>query len=188
MRVIAGIAKGHKLRAVPGRDTRPLADRVKESLFSILAPRLEGARVLDLYSGTGAFAIEAVSRGADAAVCVDISRVAVQVARQNVEKVGFSRSIEVRRADTVGFARMLAAEERRFDLVFADPPFKDVGEDDSPFDRLTPFLGKVCGAEGIVVIRVHRKAPSPEIEGMELYRRHPVGISHLLFYRPLEVK
>jgi 16S rRNA (guanine966-N2)-methyltransferase len=126
MRVVAGTFGGRRLRAVPGRDTRPTSDRVREALFSIIGGRVEGARVLDLFAGTGALAIEALSRGADSAVLVEQAPQAVAVIRANLEDLGVGRRATVRRTRVESYLR--SRRDAPFDLVFLDPPYAiDVG-------------------------------------------------------------
>ena len=117
MRVVAGEFKGRRLVAPRGRRTRPTADRVREALFSMLGD-VSGARVLDLYAGSGALGIEALSRGADSAVFVERDRAALAALARNLEATGAPG--EVRRQDV---ARFLARQEGTFDLVFCDPPY-----------------------------------------------------------------
>jgi 16S rRNA (guanine966-N2)-methyltransferase len=129
MRVVAGELGGRRLEAPKRADVRPTADRVRKAVFSILG-EIGGARVLDLYCGTGALAIEAISRGAAGAVLVDTSPGA---ARRNVESLGIADRCTVVRADAL---RYLARERDRFDLVFCDPPYKLA-------DRLEPELTRL---------------------------------------------
>jgi 16S rRNA (guanine966-N2)-methyltransferase len=119
VRVVAGEFKGRRLHAPRGVRTRPTADRVREALFSMLGD-VSGARVLDLYAGSGALGIEALSRGAEAAVFVERDGPALAALRRNLEAVG--ADAEVRRQDV---ARFLAHPEGTFDLVFCDPPYDD---------------------------------------------------------------
>jgi 16S rRNA (guanine966-N2)-methyltransferase len=117
VRIVAGRYKGRRLRMPRGAPTRPTADRVREALFSMLGD-VSGARVLDLYAGSGALGIEALSRGADSAVFVERDPRAAAVIRANIDAVGANG--EVRRQDVLGF---LASDQRPFDLVFCDPPY-----------------------------------------------------------------
>ena len=121
MRVVAGTLGGRRLRAVPGRDTRPTSDRVREALFSIVGDRVVGARVLDLFAGTGALAIEALSRGAASAVLVEQAPQAVAVIRGNLEALGLERLASVRRTRVETYLR--GQRDGPFDLVFLDPPY-----------------------------------------------------------------
>jgi 16S rRNA (guanine966-N2)-methyltransferase len=121
MRVVAGIHKGHRLAAPRGRTTRPTADHVREAIFNILGP-LDGERVLDLYAGSGALGIEALSRGAAHATFVDSDARAAQAVRSNLELVGATDS-RVVRASALPFLRRAAEGSERWDLVFCDPPY-----------------------------------------------------------------
>ena len=119
MRVIAGRLGGRRLAAPPGRGTRPTADRVRESLFSILGP-LEGLRVLDLFAGSGALGIEALSRGAARAVFVDSDARAGRVIRRNLSELGLAAPMHV--ADALAYLRW-PDPGGPFDLIFLDPPY-----------------------------------------------------------------
>lgn len=121
MRVVAGAAGGRRLVAPPGAGTRPTADRVKEALFSSLQPLLGGARVLDLYAGSGALGIEALSRGAARVVFVEHDPAALAVLRDNLATVGLPGG-EVRSTDVLTAVRATPAGQT-FDLVLADPPY-----------------------------------------------------------------
>ncbi len=125
MRVVAGQLKGRPLRAVPGKATRPTSDRVREALFSVLGERVEGARVLDLFAGTGALAIEALSRGARAAVLVEQAAPAAAVIRANLQALALSTAAVVRRTRAEHYLRTLPPEGEGgpFELVFLDPPY-----------------------------------------------------------------
>ena len=120
MRVIAGSAKGRALLPVPGSGTRPITDRVKESLFNILAPVIVDAAFLDLFAGTGGVGIEALSRGAGRAVFVEKNRRAIEIIRKNLELTGFKAQAEVSVADVFAYLRRAPTES--FDLVYVAPP------------------------------------------------------------------
>ena len=122
MRIIAGTARGARLKAPKGIDTRPTADRVKESLFSILGQRVRGARVLDLFAGTGGLGLEALSRGAAAAVFVD--RATIPLIRENAAHTHLLERAQFLRQDVFTAVSRLAAAEERFDLIFCDPPYE----------------------------------------------------------------
>jgi 16S rRNA (guanine(966)-N(2))-methyltransferase RsmD len=124
MRIIAGSARGRTLTAPRGRDTRPTQDYVRESLFNILQRDVPGARVLALFAGSGALALEALSRGAEAAVLADGAQEAVACIRRNVEALRMEACATVLKSDWQATLRRLAAEGRRFTLVFLDPPFR----------------------------------------------------------------
>jgi 16S rRNA (guanine966-N2)-methyltransferase len=121
MRVIAGTAKGTRLGRAPA-GVRPVSDRVREGLFSSIGPWIEGSRVLDLYAGTGAVGIEALSRGAEHATFVDSSPSAVAAVRDNLRRAGFEDRGAVRRSNVRTFLQR--ADGTSFDLVFLDPPYE----------------------------------------------------------------
>jgi len=124
MRVIAGIAKGRRLFAPKGRKTRPTADRIKESLFSIIAGEVEGVSVLDLYAGAGSLAIEALSRGADRVVLVESDKDAAAVIERNLDSIGMAPRATVMQAPVNRALDQLIAGRQTFDLIFLDPPYK----------------------------------------------------------------
>jgi 16S rRNA (guanine966-N2)-methyltransferase len=123
MRVIAGDARGTRLVRAPA-GVRPVSDRVREGLFSSLGARVEGARVLDLYAGTGAMGIEALSRGAEEAVFVDRSPPALGAVRENLARTGLEERAAVRRSDVRTFLERASGDARGFDIVFVDPPYE----------------------------------------------------------------
>lgn len=123
MRVISGSRKGRPLQAVPGKGTRPTVDKVKESIFSMIGPYFEGGIALDLYAGTGGLGIEALSRGMDKAIFVDLDRKAIEVIKQNLEKTHFLDKAEVYKNESGRALKALIKRGVKFDLVFLDPPY-----------------------------------------------------------------
>jgi 16S rRNA (guanine966-N2)-methyltransferase len=124
MRVIAGQCKGRQLSAVPGRSTRPTADRVKESLFSMIGPFFDGGIVLDLFAGTGALGIEALSRGCEKAYFVDHDRRAVETIRRNITSCHFRDAASIYCMDARKALALFAKTGAVFDYVFLDPPYR----------------------------------------------------------------
>ena len=125
LRVIAGKARGMKLKAVPGGSTRPVMDRVKEALFSIIGSDIQGADFLDLFAGTGSVGIEALSRGADFAQFVELNRRAIQVIRDNLDHTRLADSAAVVRRDA--FQLLSRPPARQFDFIYIAPPqYKDI--------------------------------------------------------------
>ncbi len=151
--MIAGSRRGATLISPRGRETRPTGDRVREALFSILAT-VEGARVLDLYAGSGALAIEALSRGAAEATMIDSSPAAITTIRRNLEALGLSA--EVRRTGAADFLKRARTAARQYDLVFVDPPYRQAS---GLGPQLTGALASVLAPEARVVAESDRRAP-----------------------------
>ncbi|MGH3000311.1 MAG: 16S rRNA (guanine(966)-N(2))-methyltransferase RsmD [Gaiellaceae bacterium] len=143
MRIIAGSHRGHTIHAPSGQDTRPTSDRVRENIFNILGP-VEGATVLDLYAGSGAMGLEALSRGAAQVVFVDDDRDAVRAIEGNLDRLSLRATVLCRDAIAV-----LASEKRKYDLVLVDPPY-DMYTDIQP--QLARYLPAVLGEDGVVVL------------------------------------
>lgn len=121
MRVIAGSARGRRLKELEGAETRPTTDRVKESLFSIIQFELEGRDVLDVFGGTGQLGIEALSRGASHATILDMRREAVTLIRENLQTTGLQNQATVHQGDALAF---LSGERKKYDIIFLDPPYQ----------------------------------------------------------------
>ena len=153
MRVIAGAYKGRALKTPAGRETRPTSDRVREALFSILGD-VEGLRVLDLFAGSGALGIEALSRGASEAVFVEQSRRAAEAIRANLRAVG-DPPAEVRAESVSGYLGRAGAE-RTFDLVFADPPYSSAPRIGG---KLTELLTPILTDSSLTVTESDKRAP-----------------------------
>ena len=153
MRVIAGRWGGRRLAAPRGRRVRPTSDRVREALFSTLGP-IADARVLDLFAGSGALGLEALSRGAAEVTFVDSAPAAVRVVRANLEALG--ADAEVRRADARAFVRNARAAGRQYDLVFLDPPYRRAG---ALAEALAADLVMVLAPGARVVAESDRRRP-----------------------------
>lgn len=126
MRVVAGVYGGRRLVAPPGDATRPTSDRVREALFSVLGRSIDGVRVLDLFAGSGALGIEALSRGAAAAVFVDRAPAAITAIRANLDALGIDAAVH--RISARNALRAAAARGEAYDLVFLDPPYRHAAE------------------------------------------------------------
>jgi len=124
MRIVAGSARGRRIEAPKGVDVRPTTDRVREALFSAITPRLRDATVLDLFAGTGALGIEALSRGAKSAVFVEQSSTTVRILKRNIEVCGVTACARIFKREATTALRQLARTEIVFDLVFLDPPYQ----------------------------------------------------------------
>jgi 16S rRNA (guanine966-N2)-methyltransferase len=181
MRVIAGIAKGHKLQAPAGDATRPPLDRQKEALFSMLGDRVEGADVLDLYAGSGSFGIEALSRGAGSAVFVDSSPEAEAAAQDNLAHTKLADKGSVIRNNVITFLARNAAVGASYDLIFLDPPFRiDMIDLAAVFEAL--LKGNLVRGDGLVVLRLFSKMEPPDRPGFSTTKNRAYGDSRFLFY------
>jgi 16S rRNA (guanine966-N2)-methyltransferase len=139
MRVIAGEFRSRRLKSIPGLDTRPTPDRLRETLFDILAPKIENVTFLDAYAGTGSVGIEALSRGAAHAIFVEKSRRAVEVIRENL------RSLDLEQRATVVLGKVAFELARHpSDIVFLDPPYELPGEYVAAMEALAAFLPSVA--------------------------------------------
>ena len=182
-RIIGGTARGRRLDAPGGRETRPTASRVKQTLFDVLAPRLSGCRFLDLFAGSGAVGLEAFSRGATEVVLVESDRRAAVVIRRNAERVSRPGGrVQVRSVDYRQGLAALAREGRRFDVVFVDPPYaSDLYE---PALEQLDRLGLLADAATVAVEHFHKRALQATIRGLVRERQVRVGDHMLSFYRP----
>jgi 16S rRNA (guanine966-N2)-methyltransferase len=165
VRVVAGAFKGRTLQAPRGQRTRPTADRVREAVFSMLGP-VEGLRVLDLFAGSGALAIEALSRGAAEAVLVERDQRALAAIGRNVEATGAAAT--VRRRDALAYLR--DCEDGPFDLVFADPPYDAASRLAAP---LAERLPRILSGGGRTVIESDKR--NPLILDLPLLREREYG-------------
>ena len=149
VRIVAGELRGRKIQVPAGRNTRPTSERARAGLFDWLGPNLAGTRVLDLYAGSGALGIEALSRGATWAVFVENDRAALRCLRRNLEDLDLGERSDLRAGDAIDAVSSLGASGDRFDLVFADPPYAGV-----EWERLSrePLLAGVLDSEGQVVV------------------------------------
>ncbi len=154
MRIIGGTLRSRTLQAPAGMATRPTSDRLRETLFNVLAPRIADAAFLDLYAGSGAVGIEALSRGAEHVVFVERTPVALKVLRANLERLGISSDFRVEAGSVASFLRR--AKGMGFDVVFLDPPY----DADAEYAAALNLLGETARAvlaEGSIVIAEHRR-------------------------------
>lgn len=176
MRIIAGRFRGRRLRAPEGSDTRPVADRVKESVFSSLAPHLAGARVLDLYAGAGSFGIEALSRGAESAVFVESGRTALTALRGNLDALALrppEARVVARRVE-----RFLEGEVGEYELVFCDPPWPLASAD---LEGILESVTRVVG-DGFVVVTRRASDRVPRPSRLEIADERRLGDTRIIRY------
>ena len=179
MRIIAGEYRSRPLSAPKGMSTRPTLDQTREALFNILQGRTDGARFLDLYAGSGAVALEAVSRGASLAVMCDQSRAACACIRQNIRNLGCEDRVRLLEMPDARAMELLRRDGERFDLIYLDPPY---------VMELTGVLAQLVEArlldEGGLVIAEHDAKHSPAApKGMVLSRRKQYRDTVLSFYQ-----
>ena len=182
MRVVAGEAGGRRLAPVPA-GTRPVSDRAREGLFSSLGDRVVGARILDLYAGTGALGVEALSRGAAHVIFVDTSYGATTTIKDNLDRTGFRKRARVVRKKVERFLEEILDEEgERFDLVLADPPYDLPERDvDALVSGLIPAL---AGPGSTAVLTRPVKGYTPVVPvNLQVARRLRYGDSLILVYR-----
>ena len=177
MRVISGSAKGRALATVPGTETRPITDRVKESLFNILGQAVVDARILDLFAGTGSVGIEALSRGAEKAVFVEKNRRAVETIRKNLRTTGLATRAEIRQADVFTHLRNPAAE--KFDFIYVAPPqYRGLWLDTLRGLDKSPWLAP----DGEVIVQIFPKELIPfELDTLTVFDERKYGSTLLLF-------
>lgn len=179
MRVITGTAKGRKLQMVPGEGTRPITDRAKSALFSILSDSIVQARILDLFGGTGAVGIEALSRGADFAQFVDLDRKAVETIWTNLRHCRLDKRAAVQQGDSFLFLERYHGAP--FELIYVAPPQyqglwrKALEVIDNRPELLAPY--------GAVIVQLHPKEETPlNLQHLEEYDRRKYGSVMLIFY------
>jgi len=179
IRVISGIYKGKRLRKVPSPLVRPMPDKLKTALFNILRDEVRGAAVLDGFAGTGSIGIEALSRGAESAVFVEILPSAVSVLKRNIEKCGAGDKARVLPFEFNRAVIRLAKEKARFNLVFLDPPYKLL-EERNPLKVIKKR--DVLAPGGLIVLRRHFKTKF-DARFFTLSRQVTLGDDTLAFYR-----
>lgn len=176
MRIIAGTHKGRTLKTPSWPGLRPTSDRLRETLFNVLAPRLAGARVLDAYAGTGAIALEALSRGARSAVCLEQDRRAHALIEENRRRLGGETSCTILRGDArQALGQPIAGGP--FDIVFLDPPY-----DDEDLDAVLADAAAQVAEGGVVILEHASRRPAPDLRGQPPVRTVRAGDSSLSFY------
>jgi 16S rRNA (guanine(966)-N(2))-methyltransferase RsmD len=179
LRVIAGKAKGRKLKAVPGDTTRPVTDMVKEALFNILGGDVIDSRWWDIFGGTGAIGIEALSRGAAFIRFTDLNRLPVETIKDNLSTCGFSKQAEVRRGDS--FAILKGTPDEQFDYLYIAPPqYKEMWSEALKLvDENPGWLSET----GEVIVQIHpREYKDIELANLEKFEERKYGSTLLVFY------
>ena len=179
MRVIAGSAKGHKLQSVPGDSTRPITDRAKEALFSILGDWLLDTHILDMFAGTRAVGIEALSRGSATALFIDLNQNAVRTILANLKHCNLLDRAVVKQADSFRFLQEYSGDP--FNLIFIAPPqYKGTWCKALEFVDHSPHL---LAPYGTVIVQIHPREDEPvQLDTLEEYDRRQYGSVLLIFY------
>ena len=182
-RVIAGQYKGRVLAAPEGDKTRPTTDKVKEALFSIIQVRVPGSTFLDLYSGSGQIAIEALSRGADRVTLVERNPRACAVIKQNLTKVGAEDEAEVLRMNAADALLELAKNKARFDIIYMDPPYRDAkAAAGSAAHAIDQF--DLLEDDGIFIVEHDKDTDVKEgVEDLEFFRSCSYGLTVITFFK-----
>ncbi len=176
LRVIAGALKGRRLESPTWTGLRPTSDKLRETLFNVLAPRIEGARVLDGYAGTGAVGIEALSRGASHVTFIEQDRRAAALVTANLARCGIASGYAIIQSSVLqGVQRLRGGPP--FDVILLDPPY------DSDIQDVLPHVGEIVKTDGVVVVEHARKSPPPPAPGrLARVRELKSGDSALTFY------
>ncbi|MBO5060320.1 MAG: 16S rRNA (guanine(966)-N(2))-methyltransferase RsmD [Clostridia bacterium] len=176
MRIIAGSRRGHKLLEFEGQNIRPTTDRVKESIFNLIQEFVPKSRVLDLFGGSGALSFEALSRGAESALCVDIDKNSVAVIKKNAESLAFD-NFEVVNADAMSY---ISSEKRQFSVIFLDPPYNK--------GFIAPVINGIVEHEllcegGIIVLESDFSDEHSDFSGLNIIKQRKYGRSYVTIYQ-----
>lgn len=190
MRIIAGQAKGRTILSIPKKfeGVRPISARIRQSLFDILRPKVPGSLFLDLFAGTGAVGLEALSRGARRVVFIEKEGTCLKVIEKNVERMGFAAKATALKGDAVSPLKWILhhGDGAKFDLIFMGPPYKTAEK--APLALARPALQRVMEAgllapTGWIVVQHHQKEEPGALEGLEQFRREKYGDTRVTFYR-----
>lgn len=181
MRVIAGRYRSRLLVSPRGMKTRPTSDRMRETLFNVLAPKMDGAVVADLFAGTGAIGIEALSRGARQVYFAENARPALTALRANLGALGIGAEAVVEAAGSFPLLRRLVASGVRLDVAYLDPPYRDT----EAYEQVLGFLAAqpVLQPDAVVVAEHTRRMELPKVPGLEAYREITHGEASICFFR-----
>ena len=186
MRVIAGTYRSRPLTAPRGSATRPTSDRLRETLFNVLAPHIEGARFADLYAGTGAVGIEALSRGAAHVTFVETAANAIAALRANLTALGIHDNFQLGQRSVPVALRTLARRDQHFTLVYLDPPWEDAAAYTQSLNLLGESAAALLAPEAIVIAEHARRTTVALADTYGVLKRHrklEQGDAALSFYR-----
>lgn len=184
LRVIAGHLKGRRFKAVPGKDTRPTADKVKESVFQMIGPFFAGGNCLDLFAGSGSLGFEAISRGMDYVVLIDKNRQAIQTIETNIETLNIDNQTEVSKKDATRVLRILENNHACFDLILLDPPYQYID-----YSKTIEQIMKhnLLSQEGLIVCEHDHTVEINDVhKNLEMIKQVNYGTTSITIYRHLE--
>lgn len=183
MRVISGTARGLKLLAPEGNNTRPTADRIKEALFNIISQELYNAEFLDVFAGSGAIGIEALSRGSKRATFIENNKESLSILDQNIKKARFEANSEVLKKDALASVDELISSGRKFDIIFLDPPYKT--------NFLNLILEKIDNSnlledDGLIICEQHISEELQKFSKIDTYMIKKYKITKIVFLKHKE--
>jgi len=188
MRVIAGHFRSRPLTAPKGLDTRPTSDRLRETLFNVLAPRIAGSVFLDLYAGSGAVGIEAISRGAQETIFVEKADLALRAIRTNLASFGIQGNYSLETYSVAAAIKRLAAANRTVNIVFLDPPYGEVGEYTSTLNLLGGEFRRLLMPDAMIIAEHLKKLNLAASYGaLNRFRTLKQGDSALSFYSHTQI-
>lgn len=181
--MIAGKYKGRRLRTPSGLDVRPTSDRLRETLFNVISPRIEGSRFLDVCAGSGAVGIEALSRGAVSATFIEVSRSASSALEQNLHSLGISDEAEIINRDAEAALKKLASLDQCFDIVFFDPPYAS-----ALYSKVMAMLASLdlMARDGLLIVEHRAKIVIEDCGELKVCRKVKQGESALSFFRRID--
>jgi len=177
LRIISGTRRGQKLIEFEGMDIRPTTDRVRESVFNLIQEFVYGAKVLDLFSGSGALSFEALSRGAESAVCVDIDKRSLEVISENAKKLRFSENVTIVNDSAENFIRK---RNDKFDIIFLDPPYNK-GFIKPVIEKI--LEQKILEDDGVIVLESDSVDEHGEMEGFSIIKQRKYGRTFVTVYQ-----
>lgn len=180
MRIISGDYRGYRLKAVPGMSTRPTADKIKGAIFNVLREKLENARVLDLFSGTGNLALEALSRGAKEAVLVEKNRIAQEIIQENIEHLGTE---EAKLMSMDAFEYLEKSRNEVYDLIFVDPPYHQ-----GLAEKSLNCLANPCrlAVSGVIIVETAKDEILPQIKPFEVRKTGEYGDTKIWYIQRID--
>lgn len=176
MRITGGIYKGRMLKTMPGLRTRPTTDKIRQSIFNVLMHDIEGKSVLDLFAGSGALGIEAVSRGGESAVFVESGIKQVSIIKENLNSLGLDA--EIIDSDYIVACQLLSDGGKKFDIVFADPPYKEI----MPLEVVKTICQYGLLSSGGLFIIEHKFGQPVETELLKLIKQRKFGQTEVSFF------